>query len=177
MKSTFKQECLTDCNYEISQYILCDDYYSLTKKFTKSPSKVRKDYLAIFLSILFSTIGFMIKMLIPGIYFEVTIKPSSYLYMVGYILITVATLGSLLILIILLGWRLVLLNKYLKLFKKLMMMDYIVTDVQQYPKLIQNALSQCNFFPSFNHKNFWINTTSWWLYAFAAFFNKLNNIT
>ena len=121
MKSTFKQECLADCNYEISQYILCDDYYSLTKKFTKRPCKVRKNYLAIFLSILLSTIGFMIKMLIPGIYFEVTAKLSSHLYMVGYILIAVGILGSLLILIILLGWRFVLLNKYLKLFKKLMM--------------------------------------------------------
>ncbi|MBQ3621739.1 hypothetical protein II941_03020 [bacterium] len=102
MKLTFKQECLADCNYDISQYIICNDYYSLTKKITKSPIKVRKDYLAIFLSILFSTLGFMIKMLIPGIYFEVTAKPSSYLYMVGYILITVGILGSLLVLIILL---------------------------------------------------------------------------
>ena len=70
MKSTFKQECLSDCNYEISQYIICNDYYSLTKKFTKSPSKVRKDYLTIFLSTLLPTIGFIIKILIPGIYFE-----------------------------------------------------------------------------------------------------------
>ena len=35
MKSTFKQEYLADCNYEISQYILCDDYYPLTKKLLK----------------------------------------------------------------------------------------------------------------------------------------------
>ena len=42
MKSTFKQECLSDCNYDISQYILCDDYYSLTKKLLKVLVKLEK---------------------------------------------------------------------------------------------------------------------------------------
>ena len=176
MKCAHKKDCLTDCNYDVNKYIINDNYYQLTKQFIKSPSKVRKDYLTIFLSIIIPTIAYMIIMIIIGICYEVIYPHGSYLNEVGLILLGVGICSGLLIEICLLCWRLVLLNKYLKLFNQLILMECVISDYAQYPILIQNALYQCNYFHAFNKKNFWITMTGWWLYAFASFFDKLNQV-
>ena len=176
MKWALKKDCLADCNYDVNKYIINDNYYQLTKQFTKSPSKVRKDYLTIFLSIFVPTITYMIIMFIIGICYAVIYPHGSYLNEVGWILWWVGICSGLLIEISLLCWRLVLLTKYLKLFNQLIMMEYIISDYAQYPILIQNALCRSNYSHAFNKKNFWITMTGWWLYAFAVFFDKLNQV-
>ncbi|MBQ3621738.1 hypothetical protein II941_03015 [bacterium] len=97
MKCAHKKDCLTDCNYDVNKYIINDNYYQLTKQFIKSPSKVRKDYLTIFLSIIIPTIAYMIIMIIIGICYEVIYPHGSYLNEVGLILLGVGICSGLLI--------------------------------------------------------------------------------
>ena len=40
MKWAHKKDCIADCKYDVSQYILDDNYYKFTKQFKKSARQV-----------------------------------------------------------------------------------------------------------------------------------------
>ena len=176
MKCAHKKDCLTDCVYDVSKYILHDDYYQITKQFTTSPLKVRKHFTITFFTIFIPTCIIMVVMVVLGIYYQASHQNSQYYNSVGIALWATGLSFGIIVEFGVAGWFFHYLGKFVDAFTKLAIMGCISANYQTYPILIQNALFMQGSYPDFDFNNYWIVTTNWWIYAFAVFFDKLNQV-
>lgn len=178
MKIAHKKDCLKDCDYDISEYILHDDYYQITKQFIEKPKHLLIKFRWIFFSVAIPEWILLIALCVLAIYYLNLYQDTNNTvvkYQIYGIVRWVVTLGSGGIVFIGLLWYILhFTNKFNNAFLKLVVMGWIEPNLNTYPHLVMNVLFILGDSAYYDFNNFWIVTTDWEIYGFALFFAKLN---
>lgn len=177
MKWAHKKDCIADCDYDVSKYILNDNYYQLTKKFTEDPHHVLIKFRITFFS--FAIPAWIVLFTLGGlaIYFLYTYNnnanaPNDQIYaIVCWVLGLGFGFGTEIVILI---WLVRYGNYYISSFMQLVYQGYIDSDLNAYPHLMSELLFYFGRIYHYDMNRYWIVTTDYLYYSFAVFFQKLN---